>query len=111
MRKRMNKENNAFIILSLISVLIIIGVFSVSINNPTGHATSERKVSAWHCGFYSSPPYNLKGSWIWVSWPDAETRLSKVIHAKDANCVKGEWVCPYSVCGDGKDVKDCYCIE
>lgn len=105
------KIDTQFFMLLFISLIIIIGIFAAASPKTTGYATSERKVTAWHCGFYNAPPKDIKGMWRWVSWPDAEVRLTKTIHAKDAGCVKGEWVCPYSVCGDGKKVKDCYCIE
>jgi len=96
--------------MALISLIIIVGLFTLPSDSPLGHATSERKVTTWHCGFYSTN-YDPKGSWRWVSWPDTEIRLEKKIGMKDAGCVTGEWICPYEVCGDGKDVEDCYCIE
>ena len=112
MKKKVNKE---FWIMTIISILIIVGFFTV---NPTGSAVDRyaaqkysqgKEITTWHCGFYATPPYQTKGRWIWVSWPDTEVRLSKTIRAKDVDCVTGEWVCPYETCGDGKDVEDCYC--
>ena len=92
-----------------ISILIIAGLFITP--HPSGYATKEKDITVWHCGFYPAPPYDTKGSWRWVSWPDTEIRLGKEIHAKDAGCVIGEWVCPYETCGEGKVVADCYCIK
>ncbi len=105
------KIDKQFLVMAFISIIIIIGFFTLPTESPIGRATSEKKITTWHCGFYPAPPYDTKGSWRWVSWPDTETRLGKTIHAKDANCVTGKWVCPYETCGDGKVVEDCYCIE
>lgn len=103
------KKNNQFLILAFISAIIVIGLF-ISPETMSGHATSEKQVTTWHCGFYSTS-YDPRGSWRWVSWPDTEIRLEGKIMPKDAGCVTGEWVCPYNRCGANKAVEDCYCIK
>jgi len=110
--KKKKKIDSQFFTIALISIIIVVGFFAAANANRnfSGYATSSKKVSIWHCGFYSTN-YDPKGSWRWVSWPDEEIRLERKIGQKDANCVKGEWVCSYPTCGSNSKVEDCYCYE